>query len=251
MSMKLVKEIFGRIWALWAAIAFISTMLVFIIIFIPFIYFRKDPEKTNMFVKWSKYWIDTFLFLIASPLHIKGRKHFARGENYIVLCNHNSFMDVPITTPAIPGGNKTIAKIELSRIPLFGLLYKTGSILVDRKSDASRKESYNKMKDVLREGMHMCIYPEGTRNKTSQPLKSFHNGAFRLAVDTGKRIIPAIIFNTRKVLPAHKTFYAMPHTVAIHFLAPVDRKPGESVEELRDRLHEIMSNYYLNNQGSA
>jgi 1-acyl-sn-glycerol-3-phosphate acyltransferase len=104
---------------------------------------------------------------------------------------------------------------------------------------------------VLRDGMHMCIYPEGTRNKTSQPLKSFHNGAFRLAVDTGKSIIPALIFNTRKVLPADKAFYAMPHTVAIHFLAPVEREPGESADELRDRLHEIMSNYYMNNQESA
>jgi 1-acyl-sn-glycerol-3-phosphate acyltransferase len=246
--MKLFKEIFARIFAVWAAIAFIGTMLLYLIPFVIFIYFRKDPKKTAMFTKWSKYWIDSFLFLIASPLTIKGQKHFAKGENYIVLCNHNSFMDVPITTPAIPGANKTIAKVELSRIPLFGLLYKTGSILVDRKSDASRKESYNKMKEVLRSGMHMCIYPEGTRNITKQPLKSFHNGAFKLAVDTGKSIIPAIILNTRKVLPANKTFYAMPHRVEIHFLEPVSLQPQESADMLKDRVHKIMSDYYLKHQ---
>jgi 1-acyl-sn-glycerol-3-phosphate acyltransferase len=242
--MKIIKDIFGRIWALWAAIAFISTMLIFIIPFIMFCYFKKDPGKTIRFTKWSKYWIDSFLFLTFSPLTIKGRENFVPGENYIVLCNHNSFMDVPITTPAIPGGNKTIAKIELSRIPLFGLLYKTGSVLVDRKSDASRKESFNKMKEVLGMGLHMCLYPEGTRNKTNQPLRPFHNGAFRLALDTGKSLVPALIFNTRKVLPANKTFYAMPHKVEIHFLEPVAVKSGESVEELRDRIHKIMSAYY-------
>lgn len=246
--MKVFKEIFGRIWALWAAIAFIGTMLIYLIPFTIFIYFKKDPKKTNMFTKWSRYWIDSFLFLVASPLTIKGQENFEKGKVYIVLCNHNSFMDVPITTPAIPGGNKTIAKVELSRIPLFGMLYKTGSILVNRKSDASRKESYNKMKEVLKAGMHMCIYPEGTRNKTRQPLKSFHNGAFRLAVDTGKNIIPALIFNTKKVLPVEKTFYAMPHPVEIHFLPPVVLQPGESADALKERVHGIMSDYYVKHQ---
>lgn len=248
MNMKIIKEIFGRLWALWAAIAFIGTMLVFLIPFLLFCYFRKDPEKSNWFNKWSKYWIDSFLLLTFSPLTIKGRENFVPGENYIVLCNHNSFMDVPITTPAIAGGNKTIAKIELSRIPLFGLLYKTGSVLVDRKNDASRKESFNQMKDVLQMGLHMCLYPEGTRNKTNQPLRPFHNGAFRLALDTNKSIIPALIFNTRKVLPANKTFYALPHSVEIHFLEPVAVNGSESVEELKERVHRIMSAYYTANQ---
>jgi 1-acyl-sn-glycerol-3-phosphate acyltransferase len=243
--MKIFKEIFGRIWALWSAIAFIGTMLIFLIPFTIFIYFRKDPEKTHLFTYWSNYWIKTYLFLVASPLSIKGRENFTPGEVFIVLCNHNSFMDVPITTPAIPGGNKTIAKVELSRIPLFGMLYKTGSVLVDRKSDVSRKESFGKMKNVLNMGLHMCIYPEGTRNKTREPLKSFHNGAFRLAVDTGKSIIPALIFNTRKVLPTNKTFYSIPHRLAIHFLKPVDILEGETAEELRERVFNIMKEYYV------
>ncbi len=86
------------------------------------------------------------------------------------------------------------------------MIYRTGSILVDRKSEASRKESYSAMKKVLEMGLHMCIYPEGTRNKTDQPLKSFHDGAFRLSLDTGKAILPAVIFHTRKVLPADRSF---------------------------------------------
>ena len=245
MNMKIFKEIFGRIFALYAAIVFITTMLIFFIPFLLFCYYKKDPSKSIRFTAWSKIWIDSFLWLIGSPLKTKGHEHFASGENFIVLCNHNSYMDVPITTPNIPGGNKTIAKIELSKIPLFGMIYKTGSILVDRKSDVSRKESFAKMKDVLDMGLHMCIYPEGTRNKTREPLKTFHNGAFRLALDTGKSIVPALIFNTRKVLPMEKTFYCWPHRLEIHFLEPLDALPGETVDELRERIFEIMKNYYV------
>src|SRR5439155_14872246 len=109
-------------------------------------------------------------------------------------------MDVPLTSPGIPGANKTIAKIEMARIPLFGMIYKRGSVLVDRKSEESRRKSFNKMKEVLQMGMHMCIYPEGTRNKTNEPLQRFHDGAFRLAVETKKDIMPAVIFYTNKVL---------------------------------------------------
>jgi hypothetical protein len=54
------------------------------------------------------------------------------------------FMDIPISSPAIPSGNKTIAKIEMAKVPLFGILYKTGSVLVNRKSDQSRKEVMGK-----------------------------------------------------------------------------------------------------------
>jgi 1-acyl-sn-glycerol-3-phosphate acyltransferase len=136
----------------------------------------------------------------------------------------------------------------MANVPVFGMLYRTGSVLVDRKSDASRKDSFNKMREVLAMGLHMCIYPEGTRNKTGDPLKSFHSGAFRLAKDTNKAIIPALIFNSKKVLPADKTFYLMPHRLYIHFLPAVYSPAEENAESLRHRVFEIMKDYYQANK---
>lgn len=243
--MNFVKNIFGRIWAVWAMIAFVGTMLVFFIPFFLFCYFLPDPKKTDRFISFSRVWMAVFLNLIGCPLKKVGLEHFKSGQPSIVLCNHNSFMDIPISSPAIPAGNKTIAKIEMSKVPLFGILYKTGSVLVDRKSDFSRKDSYNKMKQVLQMGLHMCIYPEGTRNKSAEPLKPFHSGAFRLALETGCPVIPALIFNTRKVLPATKSFYAMPHPIAIHFLAPHYPAANESAEDFKHRIFEVMRDYYV------
>jgi 1-acyl-sn-glycerol-3-phosphate acyltransferase len=94
-------------------------------------------------------------------------------------------------------------------------------VLVDRNNKKSRQDSYRKMNEVLKMGMNMCIYPEGTRNRTEFPLKEFHDGAFRLAKETGSAIIPALIFNTKKVLPAGKAFYFWPAKMALHFLPPV------------------------------
>jgi len=244
----IIGTIFGHLWALWAAIIFISTMLVFLIPFFLFSYFSPDPLKTKRFILYSRTWMDIFLTLAGCPLTVKGREHFKKGETYIVLCNHNALIDVPVSSPGIPGGNKTIAKIEMSRVPVFGLLYKTGSVLVDRKSEASRRESFSKMKEVLDMGLHMCIYPEGTRNLTDQPLKSFHDGAFKLALLTKKSIIPSLIFNSRKAMPPGKTFFLLPYRLSFHFLEPVVVEETDTVEGLKQKVFEIMKKYYLENQ---
>jgi 1-acyl-sn-glycerol-3-phosphate acyltransferase len=244
-----IWNILGRIWAVWAILIFVSTMLIFFIPFLLFCYFRRDPEKTNWFNRYSRVWMGVFLPLVGCPMRIRGKEKFVPGKTYIVVCNHNALIDVPVTSPGIPGGNKTIAKIEFAKVPLFGMMYQTGSVIVDRKSETSRRDSFVKMKEALEMGLHMCIYPEGTRNKTSEPLKSFHDGAFRLALTTGKAIIPAIIFHSRIIMPADKPFYLRPHRLAMHFLDPIEPMPGESVESLKQRVFFLMKDYYLHPRG--
>ena len=143
--------------------------------------------------------------------------------------------------------NKTIAKKSFSRFPIFGWIYSFGSVLVDRNSDASRRKSFEDMKKVLRIGLDMVIYPEGTRNRSDKPLKEFYDGAFRLATDTKNPVVPALVFNTRKVLPAHKTFYMLPHKLEMHFLPAVE-STNISSKELREKVFKIMWDYYEANR---
>lgn len=243
--MSLLKNILGRIFALWAAIVFISTMLVF---FIPIwaIGLWKEPKRSYIMHKIYGSWMLTFFFFSGIRLRVKGKENFSPGQNYVVVYNHNSLIDVPVSVPFMPGANKTIAKVELSRIPIFGLLYKRGSVLVDRKNEQSRKLSYIKMKEVLDMGLHMCIYPEGTRNKTTQPLQRFHDGAFRLSFDAEKPILPALIFNSKKVLP-QKSFFFWPGKIELHYLKPVSQKDFSSAEKLKENVFTVMKEYYLNN----
>ncbi len=204
--MRILKNILGRIFAFWAMLVFVVTMLL---IYLPFLLtgLWKEPKRTIYFISLSRIWMKVFFVLIGVRRIFKGRQNFRKGENYIVVCNHNTFMDIPLSSPGIPGrGNKTIAKAELARIPLFGIIYTRGSVLVDRKSEESRKLSFTKMKEVLDMGLHMCIYPEGTRNKTTEPLTRFHDGAFRLAVSSGKSILPAVIFIRVKYFLLQKPF---------------------------------------------
>jgi 1-acyl-sn-glycerol-3-phosphate acyltransferase len=239
-----LKNFFARIFAVWAIIIFIITMVpVALLMWI--IGLINEPKRTGIFRIISKIWMRFFFFVTGCSLKVRGTKNFKPGEHYIVICNHNSLMDVPLSTPFIPGANKTIAKAEMAKIPVFGLIYKRGSILVDRSNKNSRGDSYKKMKEVLNMGMHMCIYPEGTRNKTEMPLKDFHDGAFKLAIESGTKILPSLIFNTKKVLPPGKTFYYWPSKMEFHFLPPVEIKEKDDFEIVKENIHKMMSEYYV------
>ena len=240
--MNALKNIFGRIWALWGLVSFILT---FLIIFIPSMipYLLPDPKGQSLFIKISRIWMTVWLYMVGCPLKVKGKQHFSKATAYIVTCNHNSMLDVPISCPFIPGANKTIAKKSFVKVPLFGWFYRKGAVLVDRKNEISRRKSFDAMKKVLAMGMHMSVYPEGTRNRTDEPLKKFYDGAFKLAVATNTAIIPAIIFNTKKALPVNKVFYFWPYRLYMDFLEPIPVN-GQTSEQLRDKVFGIMKDYY-------
>lgn len=247
--MILIKNILGRIFALWAALLFIITLLpVALIMWILGIV--KDTARITFFIKLSKVWMNIYLFLIGCRLKISGRENFEKGKTYIIVYNHTSFFDILVTTPFIPGPSKTIAKSELAKIPVFGLVYKRGSVLVNRKNKNSRANSFKQMKEVLNSGIHMCIYPEGTRNKTNKPLTEFHSGAFKLAVETQKAVIPALIFNSKKAMPADKTFFYWPTKLEVHYLPPVQVSADDNYEALKNKVYDIMYKYYSQISGT-
>lgn len=240
---SLVVDIFARIWAFWGLISFVIT---FLIIFLPSMVSYLIPGKKGQdyFIAVSRIWMSVWLRMIGCRIIVNGKKNFAPGENYVVVFNHNALLDVPLSAPFIPGGNKTIAKSSFAKVPIFGWFYTRGSVLVDRNSDASRRRSFEEMKKVLEAGMHICLYPEGTRNRTAEPLKAFYDGAFKLAVDTKKAVIPCVITGTKKAMPIDKKFYLLPKKLTMNFFAPVPAA-DEDAKAVKAKVFDIMYNGYL------
>ena len=93
----------------------------------------------------------------------------------------------------------------------------------------------------------MLIYPEGTRNKTSAPLKSFYDGAFKLSIETQKPIVPVVLLNSKKMLPAKPIMYFKPGKIIMNILPAVNPQ-GHSIDSLKKTVYDIMANYYLENE---
>jgi 1-acyl-sn-glycerol-3-phosphate acyltransferase len=100
------------------------------------------------------------------------------------------------------------------------------------------------MKKVLAMGMHMCIYPEGARNRSADPIKPFYDGAFRLAVAAKKDIIPCVIIGTKKAMPINKKFFMLPVRLKMHFLPPVSSS-DLTVQDLKEKVFRGMLKYYV------
>jgi 1-acyl-sn-glycerol-3-phosphate acyltransferase len=242
--MRFCKNIFAHIWAVWGLISFVVTFFIIIGPSMISHLYKNEKEGQDFFIKVSKIWISVWLRLIGCPLTIIGKEYFEKNKNYIVVFNHNAFLDVPLSAPFIPGGNKTIAKDSFTKVPIFAWFYKRGGIMVDRKDTQSRIKSFEAMKAVLQKGMHMCLYPEGTRNKTDKPIKDFFDGAFKLAIDCQKEIIPCVILGTKKAMPIHKTMYLLPTKLTMIFLPPVSPINIE-VKELNKKVHEMMYKVFV------
>jgi 1-acyl-sn-glycerol-3-phosphate acyltransferase len=250
--MAKIKNIFGYLYIVYFLIIFISTMFL---VLIPtwLITFLPEPARARTIHPVFRFWRFILLPTVFCPVIRKGKQNFKKGEQYVVVLNHNSFIDILVSSPMIPEPNKTLAKIELSKIPFFGIIYKSGSILLDRKKENSRRESVTKMQETLDEGTHLCLYPEGTRNKTPEPMLPFFDGAFITAIKAQKPILPGVIFNTKKILPYDKKFWGWPSPIQIHFLPPIPTigLTIADARKIKEKVHEIMVNYYMENINSV
>jgi 1-acyl-sn-glycerol-3-phosphate acyltransferase len=241
----MVKEVLGRLFALYALLVFLLTLLL-VCIPVALLNLLSEPLKQRLFFGLARGWMFLFLTLIFCPVRRFGRSYFEKGECYVVVFNHRSLMDVPVSSPGVPGINKTLAKASMGKIPFFGMVYRMGSILVNRADPDSRSQSFQEMKDALDKGYHMILFPEGTRNRSGEPLANFYDGAFSLAIEKQVPLIPAVLIHTDKILPLDKTFYLWPHSIQLHFLQPIGTKglTEGDVERLKTEVYAQMKYCY-------
>lgn len=139
--------------------------------------------------------------LMGVKIEIRGMENMRPGQNYIFMSNHVSNLDPPVLIPAIPGRCSVLIKKELFRVPVLGAGLKTVAMVpVDRSDREAAIESVNAAITVLHQGLHMVIYPEGTRSDDGR-LLPFKKGPFHLAIESGIPVIPVTMLGTRECWP--------------------------------------------------
>ncbi len=74
-------------------------------------------------------------------------------------------------------------------------------MVVDRASAQSRKQSIEKICEILSHGISALIFAEGTQNRSKEILQPFKDGAFRIAIDTQLPIVPMVVVGADKLMP--------------------------------------------------
>ncbi len=235
--MKTLNKVFSTIYIFWVFLVFTSFMLLFLPgIVIPAFFGPHAVSVTYFFMKaWS--WVFSMLTFIRYDMI--GRENIEKGKSYIFVSNHTSFLDLPGIAMTIRGQFRPLAKKELLKIPVFGWITTATCVVVDRSSNESRKKSINYLKEILALGINILIFPEGTQNRSKEIMQPFKDGAFRIALDTQKTILPMVVIGAGQLMPPG-TIQLSPGRIKIVVGKEIPLIEGESTADLKNRTYEKM-----------
>ena len=187
---------------------------------------------------WADIWF-ALVFIFHRNIYVeKPRKH----QSYIYVANHISYMDSPVVAKTFRHPIRALGKVEMAKIPIFGLIYRNAIVTVDRTSPENRAKSVLLLKSILKKEISILVFPEGTFNTTHKPLKEFYNGAFRIAVETGTPIKPVLLLNSYDRMSYESIFSMNPGKSRSIFLpeVSVEGLSANDVDLLKEKVFKMM-----------
>ncbi len=223
----------------WVALSFILTMFVSFTLLMPgFLLPSKVANRYSNFI--LRWWAVVWGALVLIPFRSRNRNKAHAKETMVIVTNHNSYLDTIACYATIQHLFKTLAKKELTKIPIMGQIFLTSGIMVDRSSAESRNASYLRMVKAIKSGTSIMIFPEGTQNRTKEPMKFFYDGAFRLAIECQVPIMPVVTLNSRWIMPQAKVNKIRPGTIRQIHLSPIQTTgmTEDDIESLKEKVYQ-------------
>ncbi|MCU1306186.1 MAG: 1-acyl-sn-glycerol-3-phosphate acyltransferase, partial [Acidobacteriaceae bacterium] len=142
-----------------------------------------------------------------------------------------SNLDPSIVVPLIPRRTSVMVKKELFAVPLLSKAMRLASFVpVDRRNREAAIASMEHATDVMKAGVNMTAFPEGTRSADGK-LLPFKKGPFHLAMESGVPVLPMTIFGTEKMMPKN-TWKIAGGKATLIFHPPISPKDFSDKDDL-------------------
>ncbi len=169
-----------------------------------------------------------------------GLEKIDTARTYLFMSNHASNIDPPLLLPLIPQRTSVMAKRELFRVPILGTVMRIGDLVpVDRGDREAGIAAVEIATEVVRRGISMTVYIEGTRSSDGK-LLPFKKGPFYLALQAGVPVVPITISGTHLVMPKGR-FGITPGEVRVFFHEPIEPRDFESREGLMEKVRRAIN----------
>lgn len=227
--------------ALFVVVAFIVSIPIMLIILFVGLFSMPLRDKMTMVV--VRIAFKTVLFLSGAKVHITGLENIPKDVPVLYIGNHKSFFDVLTTYSLFPSITSFVAKKQFKKIPgLSWWMMMLHNLFLDRDDIKQGLKTILTAIEYVKGGMSVCIFPEGTRNKTDADMLPFHEGSFKIADKTGCPIVPMTMYNMSAIFEDHFP-KIIPQDVYIDFGTPI--MPEELSKDERKHIGAYVQNIMM------
>lgn len=240
--MRYIYRLIQIPFTIYAFLIFIGFLLLIFPVVVVASFFGRI-RGGNFIYKLCHLWADFFLFMTGIFHRNIYEVPHDRKKQYVFVFNHISYIDIPVLLKTIRRQQfRVLGKAEMAKIPLFGFIYRSAAVMVERGDAEKRAKSVIQLKSVLKKGISIVIAPEGTFNMTHKPLKEFYDGAFKIAIETQTPIKPVLFLDAYDRMHYGSIFSMQPGRSRSVYLEeiPVEGLGLEDVAMLKEKVYKIM-----------
>ncbi len=236
---ELTKKTGQALFRIW----FYILVALPIFIFFPFLLLFTLSERTYPQFFWlaRNVWASCILYGMGCPPRISFEERLVPGKSYMLVANHTSMLDIMAMLRVSRNPFVFVGKKELVNIPVFGFFYRRVCILVDREDSRSRSAVYRRVNRRLKQGLSICIFPEGGVPEETVELDSFKDGAFKIAIAHQIPVVPITFYDNKKRFPFR--FFSGgpgPLRTRVHSFFPTDELQETDKRGLKDTVRQVL-----------
>lgn len=193
----------------------------------------------------GKWWSWFIIRILLLPVKVEGRENLEPHQSYVFVSNHQGAFDIFLIYGFLNRNFKWMMKRQIRNIPFVGIACQAShQIFVDKRGPSKIRQTYDKAREILKEGMSLVVFPEGSRSFTGH-MAHFKRGAFMLADDLQLPVAPITINGSFNVMPRMRDCHFVewhPLTLTIHKpISPIG-KGAENISRAEEESYRVIMN---------
>lgn len=194
---KLLKRVGQTLYRIWFYV--LVAVPIFLCFPLLLLFASREQWYPQFFWMARNLWAKPILYGMGCPPRVLYDQYLLRGKSYMLVANHTSMLDIMLMLYTSKNPFVFVGKKELEKIPVFGFFYRRVCIMVDRDSVQSRTGVYRRAQRRLKQGLSICIFPEGgVPDDESVVLDTFKDGAFKMAIAHQIPVVPMTFYDNKK-----------------------------------------------------
>ncbi len=231
-----MKKLWIRIYSTYGLLIFAGALLL---LYPLFLLSMLSPRFRRLALFLNKVWARIFLTLSFIPPRLVWKGQLKPGQQYLLVGNHTSYLDI-VLMGYVPRLCVFVGKKSLTKVPVFGFMFRKIHITVDRSNARSRYHVFEEGEKVIDQGLSLVMFPEGGISSANPPrLAGFRNGAFKLAIVKKVPIVPVTMPHNWRIQPGDNKMIMHPERPLVVFHEPIETTGMTlaDVDALRERVY--------------